>query len=98
MLATLENLENELVAFFPVLAEEGLDVFDGRCVERLEAVSLVDAFDDADDMLSPPDVLRQEVAHAARRFSALHQFKMQNAKFKRELASVVSVCILNFAF
>ena len=71
VLAALENLENELVAFFAVLAEQRLDVLDGRRFERLEAVALVDALDNADDVLAPAHVLRQEVAHAARRFGAL---------------------------
>src|SRR5205823_3250806 len=64
-------LENELVAFFAVLTKQRLDVLDGGRLERLEAVALVDALDDAEDVLAPADVLREEVAHAARRLSAL---------------------------
>src|SRR5437773_6686714 len=71
VLAALENLEYELVAFLAVLAEERLDVLDSRRFERFEAVALVDARDDGDDVLAAPYVLRQEIAHAARRFSAL---------------------------
>ena len=41
MLATLENLENELVAFFAVLPQERLDVLERRRFERLEPVPLV---------------------------------------------------------
>ena len=72
VLAALEDLEDELVALVAVLAEQRLEVLDRRRLERLEAVALVDALDDADDVLAAPHVFRQEVAHAARRFCAWH--------------------------
>ena len=43
VLAALENLEDELVAFLAVLAEQCLDVLGGRRLERLEPVAIVDA-------------------------------------------------------
>ena len=43
VLAALENLEDELVAFLAVLAEERLDVLGGGGLERLESVAIVDA-------------------------------------------------------
>src|SRR5262249_52055131 len=51
VLAALENFENELVAFFAVLAEQRLDVLECRRLEGLEAVALVDVADDADHVL-----------------------------------------------
>ena len=66
MLAALQDLENELVAFLAVLAEQRLDVLERRRLERLEPVALVDVADDADDVLAPADVVGQEVARAAR--------------------------------
>ena len=65
--ATLQDLEDQPVAFFAVLAREGLDVLDRRRLERLEAVALEHPGDDAYDVLAPANVGRQEVAHAARR-------------------------------
>ncbi len=66
-LAALEDLEDEAVALFAVLAEERLDVLDGRRLDGLEPVALVHVGDDADDVSAPPHVGGQEVAHAARR-------------------------------
>ena len=57
----------------PYLPEQRLEVLDRRRLERLEPVALVDALDDADDVLAAPHVFRQEVAHAARRLSACHR-------------------------
>ena len=65
-LAAFEDLEDELVALFSILAEQRLDVLDGRRLERLEAVALVHRGDHIDDVLPATDVLRQEVAHASR--------------------------------
>ena len=64
VLAAAEDLENELVAFLAVLAEQRLDVLERRRFERLEPVALVDAPDDADDVLAPADVVGEEVACA----------------------------------
>jgi hypothetical protein len=66
MIAALQDLENQLVAFISVLSEQGLDVFRCRRLERLETVPVVYAADDADDIFAPPYVFRQEIAHAAR--------------------------------
>src|SRR5262249_4918481 len=73
VLAALEDLENELVALLAVLAEQGLQVLDRWRLERLEAVAFVDTLDDADDVLPPPGVLGQEVAHPARWLRARHR-------------------------
>src|ERR1043166_364806 len=50
--AALEDLENELIAFFTVLAQQRFDVFDGGSFERLEPVALVNLLDDTDDVLA----------------------------------------------
>src|SRR5204863_10063823 len=65
VLAALEDFEDELVALLAVLAQERLDVFDRGRLQRLEAVALVDIFNTADDVLAPPHVGGEEVAHAA---------------------------------
>ena len=67
VLAALEDLEDQAVAFLAVLPGEGLDVLDRRRLERFEAVALVDLGDHRDHVLAAPDVSGQEVAHAARR-------------------------------
>ncbi len=70
VLAALEDLEDQLVAFLAVLPEQRLDVLDRRRLQRLEAIALVHAADHADHVLAPAHVLREEVAHAARRLGA----------------------------
>jgi hypothetical protein len=72
VLAALQDLEDELVALLAVLAEERLDVLDGRCLERLEAVALVDGPDDADHVGAATNVGRQEIPHAAGRRCGSH--------------------------
>src|SRR2546423_3531066 len=67
MLAALENFEDELIAFFTVLAHQGLDIFDRRSLQRLETVPLVNLFNNADHMLALAHVGRQRVPHTARR-------------------------------
>jgi hypothetical protein len=57
VLAALQDLENELVALFAVLAEQRLDVLERRRLERLEAVALVDVADDAASRIRAPDVV-----------------------------------------
>src|SRR6266545_2861785 len=66
--AALENLEYELVALLAVLAEERFDVLDRRRFERLESVPLVDARDDANDVLAAPHVFRQEITRVYERY------------------------------
>ena len=74
VLAAAEHFENELVAFFPVLAGQRLDVLEGRSLERLEPVPAIGPLDDADHECSATDVVGEEVAHAARRPGVLrHQ-------------------------
>ena len=68
VLAAFQNLENELVALFAVLAEERLDVLERRRLERLESVAFVDAADHADDVLAPADIVRKKIACAGRWF------------------------------
>ena len=67
MLATLENFEDELIAFFTILAHQRLDVFNGGSFQRLETIALVDLLDDADNVFAFAHVGGQKVAHAARR-------------------------------
>src|SRR6266404_5545442 len=66
MLAAFQDLEDELIAFFAVLAHQRFDVFDGGSLQRLETVSLVHGLYDADDVLAFAHVGGQKVAHAAR--------------------------------
>ena len=66
VLAAAQHLENELVAFFAVLARQRLDVLERRRLERLEAVAAVDVFDDTDDVFAAAHVLREEIAHPTR--------------------------------
>ena len=66
VLAALEDFEDELIAFFTVLAHQGLDVFDGGSFQRLETVALVHFFDYADDILTLTHIGGQKVTHAAR--------------------------------
>src|SRR5581483_963265 len=66
MLAALENFEDELIAFFTILAHQGVDIFDGGSFQRLKTVALVNLLDDADDVFALAHVGRQKVAHAAR--------------------------------
>ena len=72
VLAALQDLENELIALISILPHQRLEVLDRGRLQRLEAVALVHTLDDADDVLASPHVLREEVAHAARRFCAWH--------------------------
>ena len=66
MFAALEDFEDELIAFFAVLAHQGFDVFDGGSFQRLETIALVHFLDDADDVFAFAHVGGQKVAHAAR--------------------------------
>ena len=68
MLAALQDLEDELVALVAVLAEERLDVLEGRRLQRLEAVAFVDVANDADHVLAPADVVGEKIARAAGRW------------------------------
>ena len=68
VLAAAQDLENELVALLSVLPRERLDVLERWRLERLEAVPLVHAADDVDDVLAAADVAGKEVACAARWF------------------------------
>src|SRR5262249_6088645 len=77
VLAALQDLENELVALFAVLPEQRLDVLEGRRLERLEPVALVDLADDADDVLPPADLLGQKIPCTAGRLSR-HQLWLES--------------------
>src|SRR5437763_8488541 len=67
VLAALENFEDELIAFFAVLTHQGLDIFDRGSFQRLEAVTLVHLFNNANHILALAHVGGQKVAHTARR-------------------------------
>src|ERR1044071_7164616 len=68
MFAALQNLENQLVAFLAVLAEQRLDVLERRRLERLEPVALVDVADHTNDVFAPANVVGEEIASTAWRF------------------------------
>ena len=72
VLASLEDLENQLVAFVAVLPEQRLDVLERRRLERLEAVPLVHLPDNPDDVLTSSDVVGQEIARPARWLCTAH--------------------------
>src|SRR4029079_6213038 len=72
VLAALEDLEDELIALFPVLPHERVDVLGSGGLERLKAIALVDTLDDANDVFAATHVFREEVAHPARGFSTSH--------------------------
>src|SRR5207249_2884325 len=67
VLTAAQDLEDELVALLPVLAEERLDVFESRRLERFEAVPLVHTSHKVDDVLAAAYLVREEVARAGRR-------------------------------
>src|SRR5690242_15842826 len=66
MFAALENFEDELITFFAILAHQGLDVFDGRSLQRLETIALVHFLYHTNDVFAFADFCGQEIAHAAR--------------------------------
>ena len=63
----LEHAEDQLVALLAVLAQQRREPLHRGRLQRLEAVGLVDALDDADDIVAPQHIERQEIAHAAER-------------------------------
>src|ERR1051326_8694345 len=78
VLPPLGDFENELVAFFAVLAEERLDVLECRRLERLESVALIDVPDHADDVLPASDVVGKEVSGASRGLNVGRQMKLRS--------------------
>jgi hypothetical protein len=66
VLATPKDLENKLIALLAVFPEERLDVLERRGFERFEAVALVHLAHDAHHVLAAADLVREEVACAAR--------------------------------
>ena len=68
VLAAFQNLEDELVALLAVLANQRLDVLEGRRLQRLEPVAFVDIADDSDHVLPASNVAGKEIARTARRF------------------------------
>ena len=71
VLAPFQDLENELVALFAVLAEQRLDVLEGRRLERLETVALVHTTNDIDHVLTTPNVVGQKITRPSRWFGRL---------------------------
>ncbi len=67
VLAAAQDLENELVAFLAVLAEQRLDVLERRRLERLEPVAFVHVAHDADDVLAPASSLAESRGFSAGR-------------------------------
>jgi hypothetical protein len=66
-----QHFENKPIALFAVLAGQRLDVLERRRLERLEAVSAIDARNDIDHVFAAANVFGQGVAHAARRAGSL---------------------------
>ena len=65
--AALGDAEYQLIALFAVFAQQRVQPFHHRRVERFKAVTLIDAFDYADDILAAQHVQGQKVACAADR-------------------------------
>ena len=66
VLAAAQHLEYELRALVAVLPRQGLDVLEGRRLERLEPVVPVHVRHDADDVVAAPDIVGEKIAHATR--------------------------------
>src|SRR5262245_40118331 len=66
MLASAQDLEDELVALLSIFAEQRLDVFKCRRLDRLVAVQFEDSADHPDHVLAAPHVVRQKIARTAR--------------------------------
>ena len=88
VLAPLEDFEDELVALLAVLPHQGLYVLDRGRLKGLEAVTLVSLLDDAHDVLAPPNVRGEKVAHAARRLCLCSHLESRNLKWKSLTRSV----------
>jgi len=67
VLAAFQNLENEFVALFAVLAEQRLDVLERGRLERLEAIAFVHSTNDIDHMPTTPNIVGKKIASTARR-------------------------------
>src|SRR5262249_10937966 len=85
VLAALQDLENELIAFLAILAEQCLEIFDSRRLQGLEPVALVHTSDHPDDEFASADVVGQKVAHPPRRLSSAHldPFAIENSYVRR---------------
>jgi hypothetical protein len=64
--AALEYFEEELIPFLAILSQQRFDILNCGSLERLKPVAFVNFLDDADDVLTPPHVRREKIAHAAR--------------------------------
>src|SRR5581483_7520234 len=73
LLAALEHAEDQLVAFIAVLAQQGVQALQGRRLQRLEAVRLIDVFYHRDYIIASQYLQRQEVARAAERRGIGHR-------------------------
>ena len=62
MLATAQDLEDQLVAFIAVLAEQHLQSLEGRRLQRLETVAGEDRADHREGSLPPIDLGGEKVA------------------------------------
>jgi len=77
VLATAEDLEDELVALVAVLAREHLDPLEGGGLQRAEAVALEDVPDGREGALTTPELRREKVPRARRR---LHRVRRLHAR------------------
>ncbi len=67
VLASLQNLEDELAAFFPVLPQKRVDVLGCWRLDGLEPIAVVHLADNPDHVVAAPHIVGQKIAHAARR-------------------------------
>src|SRR6185312_14143830 len=65
VLSAPQNLEDQLIPLFAVLAHQRFDVFERGGFERYEPISLISAADDIEDVLTPADVVGQEIARSS---------------------------------
>ncbi len=69
VLAALEDLEDQLVAFLAVLPQQRLNVLEGGRLERFEPVLLVHVADDTNHVFATAYLVWKEIACSARGFS-----------------------------
>src|SRR5439155_21843529 len=72
MFASLQNLEDQLVAFVAVLSRKRLDILERRRFNRFETVALVHVTDHTNHVLSATYVVGQKIPSASRRLCGRH--------------------------
>src|SRR5205823_13090130 len=63
--SSAQDLEDEFVAFFSVLAEQRFDVLKRGCFQRFEAVAYVHTTDHIDHVFTASDFVGKEISRAS---------------------------------